>query len=66
MLVLSRKVGQEIVIGNHVRVRIAAIHGRQVRLAIAAPASVPVHREEIHRQRLEFQPLAEIVPRRAM
>lgn len=50
MLVLSRKVGETVVIGENVRVTVVAIdteHGR-VRLAVEAPKAVPVHREEIY------------------
>jgi carbon storage regulator len=54
MLVLSRRIGEEIVIGNDIRLRIAAIKGNSVRLAIAAPRQVPIHREEVHRLRHQF------------
>lgn len=47
MLVLSRKLNQEIRIGENVVVRVVAIKGNQVRLGIVAPAEVPVVREEI-------------------
>lgn len=54
MLVLSRRVGEEIVIGNNVRVRIVAADGTKVRLAIAAPKFVRVDRLEVSRRRAEF------------
>jgi len=54
MLVLSRKVGEEIVIADQVRVRIASIQGKRVRLAISAPDDVPIFRAEIHSQQREF------------
>ncbi len=48
MLVLSRKVGEEIVLPNcGVTVRIVAVHGKTVRLGIAAPSETPVHRGEV-------------------
>lgn len=47
MLVLSRKLNQEIRIGENIVVRVLAIKGNQVRLGIVAPAEVPVLREEI-------------------
>ncbi len=47
MLVLSRRQGQAIVIGDNVVVRIVELKGDQVRLGIDAPRSVIVHREEI-------------------
>jgi len=55
MLVLSRKIGEEIVIAGHIRVKVVAVQGNRVRLGIVAPEDVTVHREEIHRQRMEFQ-----------
>jgi len=47
MLVLSRKIGEEIVIGDNIRLAVLAIRGNQVRLGFAAPASVPIRREEL-------------------
>ncbi len=47
MLVLSRKLNQEIHIGDNVVVRIISIKGNQVRLGIVAPPEVAVLREEI-------------------
>ena len=47
MLVLSRKVGQRIVIGGNIEVTIAAVRGRHVKLTIRAPRDVPIQREEI-------------------
>ena len=52
MLVLTRKVGEEIVIGDNVRVRIVAVQNKRVRLGITAPQQLPVHRDEVH-QRLQ-------------
>ncbi len=54
MLVLSRKPGEEIVIGGTIRVRVLEIVGNKVRLGISAPSDVPVHREEVYRQIQEF------------
>lgn len=47
MLVLSRKVGERIVIGNNIVVTVIAVNGQQVRLGIEAPSAVPVWREEL-------------------
>jgi carbon storage regulator len=47
-------VGEEIVIADQIRVRIIGLRGNRVRLAIAAPESVPIHRAEIHAKRVEF------------
>ncbi len=50
MLVLSRKLGEAIVIGDGVTVTILEVRGERVKLGFAAPADVPIHREEIHRR----------------
>lgn len=47
MLVLSRKRGASIIIGNDVTITVVDIRGDKVRLGIEAPASVPVHRREV-------------------
>lgn len=48
MLVLSRKVDEQIIIGDNVRVTVVSIRGNQVRLGFEAPPSVPIFREELH------------------
>jgi carbon storage regulator CsrA len=48
MLVLSRKVGEAIVIDGGISIRVAEIQGGRVRLAIDAPRSTRVDREEVH------------------
>jgi carbon storage regulator len=50
MLVLSRKQGQSIVVGNDIVVTVKEIRGKTVRLSIETPAGVPVFREEIHKE----------------
>lgn len=50
MLVLTRKVGEAIVIGNGMVVRVLGVRGDQVRIGVDAPRSVPVHREEVYRE----------------
>ncbi|UXY55365.1 carbon storage regulator CsrA [Pseudomonas tohonis] len=47
MLLLSRRIGETIEIGEDIKITIAGIHGNQVRIGIDAPRDVPVHREEI-------------------
>jgi len=51
MLILSRKVGQSIVINGNVIVKVLGMDQGNVRLGIQAPPEVQVHREEIQRQR---------------
>ena len=48
MLILSRKVDEDILIGGLVTVRVVEIRGDKVRLGIDAPPQVPVYREEIY------------------
>ena len=48
MLVLTRKAGESIVIGNQVRITVLEIQGRQIRLGIEAPGEIPVHRGEVY------------------
>lgn len=47
MLVLSRRIGETLCIGDNIRITVLNISGNQVRVGIAAPADVPVHREEV-------------------
>ena len=47
MLVLSRRIGERIVIGDCILVTVVATSGDRVRLGVSAPAATPVHREEI-------------------
>lgn len=48
MLVLSRRLGETLVIGDNVKVSVLGISGNQVRLGIDAPKEVSVHREEVY------------------
>jgi carbon storage regulator len=52
MLVLTRRIGEEIVIDDHIRITVVAIKGEKIRLGITAPASVRVDRKELHDRRL--------------
>ena len=54
MLVLTRKVGEKIVIDHNITVTITAIDGCKVRIGISAPPEVTINREEIHRRLAEF------------
>lgn len=53
MLVLSRRLGEEIVIDGNIRVTVVAVKGDRVRLGIAAPPSVPVDRQEVRDRQAE-------------
>lgn len=47
MLILTRRSGETISIGNDITVTVLGINGNQVRIGIEAPRDVPVHREEV-------------------
>lgn len=49
MLVLTRKTGESIMIGDTIEVKIIAVEGDQVKLGIDAPRSVKVHRSEVYK-----------------
>jgi len=48
MLVLTRKIGETLVIDGNVIVTVLGVKGRQIRIGITAPPEVQVHREEIY------------------
>mgnify|MGYP000339037762 CR=1 FL=1 len=50
MLVLTRKVGEVLKIGDDIEVRILNVKGNQVRIGVDAPKDVAVHREEIYKR----------------
>ena len=62
MLVLSRKVGQEIMIGDSIRLVVVEVRRGQVRLAFSAPDDVPIHRREVYRQVAEQEALGNLGP----
>ncbi len=47
MLILTRKVGEKIRIGDEIEISVLEIKGRQARIGIKAPSGLPVHREEV-------------------
>jgi len=54
MLVLSRKIGEVITIGNSVQITVLSYDRGIVRLGIKAPKSIPVHRKEVHDKIIEI------------
>lgn len=47
MLILTRRIGETLIIGNNTKISVLGIRGQQVRIGIDAPKDVSVHREEI-------------------
>jgi carbon storage regulator len=54
MLVLTRRPGEEVVIGDRIHVTVTLIGNDRVRLGITAPPDVPVHRAEVYERIREF------------
>ncbi|MRG84782.1 carbon storage regulator CsrA [Salinibacillus xinjiangensis] len=48
MLVLTRKTGESIVIGDDIEVKVVGVDGDQIKLGISAPKNVDIHRQEIY------------------
>jgi len=60
MLVLSRKEGERIVIGERIVMTVVEMRGGRVRLAFDAPPEVAIHRQEIHRRFTDHSPVAAV------
>ena len=50
MLILTRKVGESVLIGNDISITVLSVRGNQVKLGVEAPKEVSVHREEIYQR----------------
>ncbi|MFP7492370.1 carbon storage regulator CsrA [Terribacillus sp. 179-K 1B1 HS] len=48
MLVLTRKVGESVKIGDHIELKILSIDGEQIKLGIEAPKEIAIHRKEVY------------------
>jgi carbon storage regulator len=54
MLVLTRRIGDEIVIDGNIHVKVVAVKGDKVRIGVEAPPFIQVDRKEVHERRAEF------------
>ena len=62
MLILTRRVGESLMIGDQVTVTVLGVKGNQVRLGVNAPKDVSVHREEIYERIKRVRGLDEHAP----
>ncbi len=65
MLILTRRRGESVMIGDEITITVLGIKGNQVRLGFAAPQHITVHREEVH-QRIQAEKVTNILERRSV
>jgi len=58
MLILTRKIGESITIGDQIKIYVIELKGKQVRLGIEAPAETGVHRSEVYQKIIDENRLA--------
>lgn len=61
MLVLTRRVGETLMIGSDVTIVVLGVKGNQVRIGVNAPKEVAVHREEVY-ERIKLEPSSSAAP----
>ena len=60
MLILTRRMGESVMVGDDVTLTVLGVKGSQIRLGIAAPNDVAVHREEIY-ERIKLEQKSEVM-----
>ena len=50
MLILTRRIGETVMVGDEISVTVLSVKSNQVRIGVTAPRDIPVHREEIYRR----------------
>lgn len=60
MLILSRRIGETIRVGDEIIVRVLGVKGSQVRIGVAAPKDIGVHREEVYERIKGRQPVEDL------
>jgi carbon storage regulator len=61
MLILTRRIGESVMIGDDVSITVLAVKGNQVRVGIDAPKHISVHREEVY-ERVKAAKAADLAP----
>ncbi|MFQ3216434.1 MAG: carbon storage regulator [Paraperlucidibaca sp.] len=61
MLILTRRVGETLMVGDEVTVTVLGVKGNQVRIGVNAPKDVAVHREEIYQRIQQEKPIDDSV-----
>ena len=64
MLILTRRVGETLMIGDEITVTVLGVKGNQVRIGVTAPMDVSVHRQEIY-ERIKKEEAGEPAPEQA-
>jgi carbon storage regulator len=63
MLILTRRVGESVIIGDDVDITVLGVKGNQVRIGVKAPRDVAVHREEIYQRICQEQQNGAVLPK---
>lgn len=60
MLILTRRVGQTVIVGKEITVTVVGVRGNQVRIGVSAPKNIAVHRKEKHERMQRESKLARL------